>query len=292
MLRLASWLPQAEALALGGKARIGHDCGPGKVLIIENKPDGWSGYCFRCDDHGWKYKPLPSLGDRLAQRDAVRMAEAAIEYDPTPPQPCVFDVAEWPLQARVWLYKAALTNEDIAALGCYYHPPTKRVVLPVLDKGELIYWQARRIFGETGPKYINPVVPRGSVVPRFGSGPAIILTEDILSAVRCGMACEAWSLMGVKLCEQVLARLMADGRPVLVWLDPDKAGWNGAAAIKRTLELASVPHAVINSAKDPKLHSRAEVAQQIQEALSSVTRYHTATGTQAPQGVPATVPHS
>ncbi len=292
MLRLASWLPKAEALALGGKLRCGHDCGPGQVLIVENKPDGWSAYCFRCDDHGWKYKPLPSLGERLAQRDACREAEVALEYDPSPPQPAVFDTTQWPLEARVWLYKAALTTEDIAALGYYYHPPTKRVVIPVLDKGELIYWQARRIFGEAGPKYINPVVPRGSVVPRFGSGPAIVLTEDILSAVRCGMATEAWSLMGVKLCDPVLARLMADGRPVLVWLDPDKAGWNGAAAIKRTLELAGVPHAVINSAKDPKLLSRAEVALHIQEALTSVTRHHTVAGTQASQRVPTSVSHS
>lgn len=291
MLRLASWLPHAERLAPGQRARIGHDCGPGKVLIVENKADGWSGYCFRCDDHGWKYKPLPSLGERLAQRTAQRQAEVALEEDPAPPQPCVFDTAEWPLEARVWLYKAALTTEDIAALGYYYHPPTKRVVIPVLDKGELIYWQARRIFGEAGPKYINPVVPRGSVVPRYGSGPAIVLTEDILSAVRCGMAAEAWCLMGVKLCEPVLARLMADGRPVLIWLDPDKAGWNGAAAISRTLALAGVPHAVVNSAKDPKFHSRAEVAQQIQEALTSVTRHHTVAGTQVSEGVPTSASH-
>ena len=291
MLRLASWLPKAEALALGQKSRVGHDCGPGKVLIVENASEGWRGYCFRCDEHGFKYKPLPSLGERLARRDAQREAEAALENDPAPPQPCEFDTALWPLEARVWLYKAALTTEDIAALGCYYHPPTKRVVLPVLDKGELIYWQARRIFGEAGPKYINPVVPRGSVVPRFGSGPTIVLTEDILSAVRCGMATEAWSLMGVKLCDQVLARLMKDGRPVLIWLDPDKAGWNGAAAISRTLSLAGVPHAVVNSKRDPKFHSRAEVAQHIQEALSSVTRHHVIAGTQVQEGVPTSAPH-
>ncbi|WYW03598.1 DNA primase [Pseudomonas phage vB_PpuP-Luutsna-6] len=291
MLRPESWLPQAQALGLGHKHRCGHDCGPGQVLIVEHKAEGWSAYCFRCDDRGWKSKPLPTLGERLALRDAVREAEQVIENDPRPPQPCEFDIAQWPLQARVWLYKAALTNEDIQHLGIYYHPPTKRVVLPVLDNGELIYWQARRIFGDAGPKYLNPVVSRGSVVPRFGSGPAIVLTEDILSAVRCGMAAEAWSLMGVKLCDPVLARLMADTRPVLVWLDPDKAGWNGAAAIERTLSLAGVPHAVINSAKDPKLLSRAEVARHIQEALSSVTRHHTAASNEAQEGVPSTAPH-
>jgi hypothetical protein len=270
-LRLESWLHHAETLAVGGKGRFPHDCGPGHTLICNHTLDGWSGYCFRCDDKGFKGKPLPGLVERLALRDAVAQAEAVIESDPRPPMPCNFDLASWPLQARVWLYKAALTNEDIADLGIYYHEETKRVVLPVLDNGDLIYWQARRIFGDKGAKYINPVVPRGSVVPRFGSGPVIVFTEDILSAVRCGMAAEAWSLMGVKLCPEVLAKVMADGRPVLVWLDPDPAGWDGAAQVSRTLALAGVKHAKINSPKDPKFHSRAEVAQFIQEAQMNVT---------------------
>lgn len=270
-LRRESWLPQAESLPLGGKGRFPHDCGPGHTLICNHKPDGWSGYCFRCDDKDFKPKPLPSLHERLAQRDAVAQAEAALERSPVPPMPCNFDQASWPLEARVWLYKAALMTEDITALGIYYHEETKRVVLPVLDNGDLIYWQARRIFDDKGAKYINPVVPRGSVVPRFGNGPVIVLTEDILSAVRCGMAAEAWSLMGVKLCPEVLSKIMADGRPVLVWLDPDPAGWDGAAKVSRTLSLAGVKHAVVNSPKDPKLHSRAEVAQFIKEALMNVS---------------------
>lgn len=270
-LRLESWLHYAETLAVGGKGRFPHDCGPGHTLICNHSPDGWSGYCFRCDDKGFKSKPLPSLHERLALRDAVAQAEAALERDPTPPMPPNFDQASWPLEARVWLYKAALTTEDIESLGVYYHEESKRVVLPVLDNGDLIYWQARRIFGDKGAKYINPVVPRGSVVPRFGNGPVIVLTEDILSAVRCGMAAEAWSLMGVKLCPEVLSKIMADGRPVLVWLDPDPAGYDGAAKVSRTLSLAGVKHATVLSKKDPKFHSRAEVADYIQEAMMNVT---------------------
>lgn len=269
-LRRESWIHHAETLPIGGRGRFPHDCGPGEVLLCNRSAKGWNAYCFRCDDSDFKPVPPMNLHDRLALQEQERAAEVALERDPTPPMPCNTDIASWPLEARVWLYKAALTNEDIERLGFYYHEPTKRVVIPVLDNGELVYWQARRIFGDKGAKYINPVVPRGSVVPRFGSGNTIVLTEDILSAMRVGEATEAWSLMGVKLCPEVLQRIMADGRQVLVWLDPDGAGFDGAAKVARTLSLAGVRHAVVKSPKDPKNHSRAEVRHIIEEALCSV----------------------
>lgn len=269
-LRRETWLHLAESLPLGARGRFGHDCGPGEVLLCNHTDKGWSGYCFRCDDKDFKPKPLPSMAERLARQDAERAAEAAVERDPAPPTPCNFAVQEWPLEARVWLYKAALSDADIASLGIYYHEPTRRVVLPVVQNGELIYWQARRIFGDKGSKYLNPVVPRGSVIPQYGQGQCIVLTEDLLSSIRVGQAEEAWCLMGVKLCPEVLTKIMADGRPVLIWLDPDPAGYDGAAKVSRTLSLAGVKHAVVYSPKDPKNHSRAEVRQIIQEALCSV----------------------
>jgi hypothetical protein len=35
---------------------------------------------------------------------------------------------EWPLYARVWLYRAGLSNDDIRALGAYYVERLDRVV--------------------------------------------------------------------------------------------------------------------------------------------------------------------
>lgn len=266
MLRQTSWLPQAQALPLGQKERTSHDCGPGDVLLVQHTDKGWSGWCYRCADKGWVPKPLPSLHERLAIQSAQEAAEAAMERDPTPPQPPTYNIAEWPLEARVWLYKAALTNEDIERLGYYWHAPSKRVVLPVIQNGQVVYWQARRIYDGHPAKYINLRVPRGSVVPCYGSGNSIVLTEDILSSVRCGMSAESWSLMGTQLCPPVLAKLMKDGRPVLIWLDPDPGGWRAIPAIRRSLDLAGIKYHVINSEKDPKYYSRAEIAQIIKEA--------------------------
>lgn len=288
-LRRESWLAKAQALKLGGRKRTTHDCGPGTCMIVNHTEDGWSAYCFRCDDDGFVPAPRPTLQERQARRAAQQAAADEIEASPVPPMPADYDVAGWPLAARVWLFKAALFVSDIEALGIYYHAPTNRVVIPVFDDGQLVYWQARRIEGD-GPKYLNPVVERGAILPRYGSGDCIVLTEDILSAVRCGMAAEGWSLMGVSLPQRTLTRIMQDGRPVIVWLDPDPAGQSAATDVMRTLQLTGIPCANIVSPKDPKLHSRAEVKHHIQEALQRARPEPTATA-QAPQGVPASAPH-
>ncbi|MFM5883547.1 hypothetical protein [Methanobrevibacter gottschalkii] len=289
-LRPESWLHLAQELPLGRKARRTHDCGPGTCLIVEHTELGWSAWCHRCSDKGWKPKPLPSLQERQARQAAKLAADEAIRNDPVPPMPPVFDVQQWPLAGRVWLYKAALFVEDIEKLGIYYHEASNRVVIPVLDEGKLVYWQARCIDGK-GPKYLNPVVEKGSVLPRYGSGDCIVLTEDILSAYRCGMAAEGWCLMGTNLHRTLLSRIMRDGRPVVVWLDPDwdrpgRPGQAAAAEVCRTLALAGVPHANIESKRDPKMHSRAEVAAYIEEALQRA-RHNAAPSAQAQEGVPA-----
>ncbi|WYW04326.1 DNA primase [Pseudomonas phage vB_PpuP-Kurepalu-1] len=290
MLDKRTWLHLAQELPLGRKARRGHDCGPGTVLIVEHMEEGWSAWCHRCSDKGWHPKPLPGLHERMARQAAREAQDDAIRNDPVPPMPPVFDVQEWPLEGRVWLYKAALTNEDIADLGIYYHKESNRVVIPVLDDGQLVYWQARCIDGK-GPKYLNPLVEKGTVLPRYGEGECIVLTEDILSAYRCGLAASGWCLMGTNLHRNLLSRIMQDGRPVVVWLDPDwdrpgRPGQAAAAEVCRTLALAGVPHANIESKRDPKLHSRAEVAAYIQEALQRA-RHHASPSTQGEEGVPA-----
>lgn len=289
MLDPASWLPKAQELAEGRSARVGHDCGSGSVMIVEHKPEGWSAYCYRCSDKGWNPKPLPSLAERMARKQAQREAEQAMEHDPRPPYPPVFDVAQWPLKARVWLYKAGLFNDDIKQLGAYFHERSQRVVLPVMQAGKLVYWQARDVgLCDLGsPKYINPKVNKAELVAAYGTGTNIVLTEDILSAFRVGMATEAWSLLGTKLLTPVLARLIADGRPVIIWLDSDKPGQDAATRISRSLANVGVRHHNIVTDLDPKNLSRHEI-----EEVLNVARHQLASDDEAPQELQAVDSHS
>lgn len=263
----ASWLHHAQALPLGKSHKVAHDCGD-TSMIVSHKDTGWSAHCFRCHDRGWVPKPPPTMLERLAQREAQRCADAAIERDPRPPYPADFDVPSWPPQARAWLYKAGLFIEDIKRLGAYYHARTGRVVLPIVEAGKVVFWQARCVDG-SGPKYLSSSVPKGSIVPRWGKADQIVLTEDILSAFRVGMEGEAWSLMGTELATSVLARLLKEGKPVLIWLDPDDAGQNAAADVSRTLASVGVPHKNIITKCDPKLLSRAQIREVLWRSAST-----------------------
>ena len=263
MLDPAGWLPQAEELALGQRRRVDHDCGGGRTLLIEHKAEGFSAWCHRCSDKGWRSHPQPSLAERIARLNAVREAESAAEGRSAPPVPTEFNPSLWPLQARVWLYKAGFSNDEILRHGFYYSDNLQRVVLPVIRGGRVIYWQARG-FDPSRPKYLNPGVDKP--LAYFGTGP-LVLTEDILSGARVGAAAaRGCAILGTSLGDFEIAEVVreAGGQPVRIWLDPDPAGRKGAAKIGKALTLAGVRVLPVKSDLDPKLYPRDQIKEFIQ----------------------------
>ncbi|WP_316886398.1 toprim domain-containing protein [Ralstonia thomasii] len=178
--------------------------------------------------------------------------------------PQVHTPQQWPLEAAVWLYKAGLSNDDIARLGFYWCPRLSRVVMPVYDDaGKCIYWQARTLepYHVNPRKYLNPAVDKSRLIARYGDGPAIVLTEDILSAYKVSLAGVAgWSLMGTRLNTYTTAQVLTARKPVFVWMDPDEAGQKAAKEIMRTLRAYGVTVQNVVSTKDPKLLSREEIS--------------------------------
>lgn len=259
MLDPAGWLEQAQALTEGQRRRVAHDCGSGSTMIVDHKQLGWGAYCWRCNDKGWVGKPPESLAARLERLRKQHVAEAAVLRDLRPPMPANFEPSTWPLVPRVWLYKAGLSNERIAQCGIYYHEPTKRVVLPVMANDQLVYWQARG-FDKDYAKYINPEVDRTKLVAKYGVGDVLVLTEDILSAVRVGEVTEAWSILGTSLPDPVLSQIVGLNKRVFVWLDPDSAGRKGTSKALAALRAQGVDAQRVRSARDPKLHSKEEIA--------------------------------
>lgn len=258
MLAPDSWLPLAEDLPLGGKARVAHECGAGRVMLVEHTAQGYKAWCHRCNDRGWAPRPELSMAERMALlRDRARADSAACAADA--PMPRVYDVDDWPLDAKVWLYRAGLGRDEIGRLGAYYHPPTNRVVLPVYasEKG-IVYWQARALDGRK-PKYLGPAVKPASLLARWGRAESPTLCEDILSAFKVGLVAEGWAVLGTHVQDNMVAALMDRQAPVNVWLDPDDAGQRGAAKIIRQLRAYGLTVRNIVSPKDPKLMQRADI---------------------------------
>lgn len=262
MLDPETWLDKAKALKVGEEKRTTHFCGPGLVLKVGAEETGWKAWCFRCNERGWVAAPPLPLSRRLELQRESREADLATMVLAELPEPRL-PWSEWPMHARLWLLKAGLGAHEAGQLGAYYHPPTGRVVVPVLEGGRPVFWQARSVDGRQ-PKYIAPIMSASKVVPRYGKAGSITLTEDLLSAFKVGLAAEAWCLMGTSLKDNMLAALLADGRRVNVWLDPDDAGRKAMSRIVKQLRTLGIDARPVHSERDPKLHHRAE----IQEILS------------------------
>lgn len=258
MLNPATWLPAAQALPEGGRKRVDHDCGSGRTMIVDHKEGGWSAYCWRCSDKGFQPHPQPSLAERIERITRIKAAEQGAAADTRPPMPANFEPSSWPLAARVWLYKAGLSNEQIIANGFYYCEPLSRIVMPVVLAGIVVFWQARG-FDPGRPKYINPATERPPLSARYGMGAPLVLTEDILSAIRVGEVTTAYSLLGTSMSDAVLRMAKADHLPVRVWLDPDRAGSRGRRKIVPALRAFGIDAKAIVTDRDPKFYSKEEI---------------------------------
>jgi DNA primase len=225
------------------------------------------------------------MRERLARKAQQLEIDRALTYQVRPPFPASHDLTTWTPAARLWLYKAGLNPATIQRLGAYYHAPTGRVVLPVYGNGEerqVIFWQARNpeYPKDGGAKYISSSVPRDRVHVHYrgtGSGTAICLTEDILSAFKVGEsgAAGGYAVMGTALGQHTIAHLLsAQYSRVLLWFDPDAAGDAAVQTISKQLRLVGLEPVRIVTTKDPKCYSFAEIRSIIDGVRSHAVADH------------------
>jgi hypothetical protein len=248
----ASWVHHTTSLRMGDRVRVDHDCGAGRTLTVRRDERGLHAFCFRCNDSGWQPPEPEPLEVRLARLAAANTEDTLACTSVGLPAPMVRSWDDWPAPARLWLLKAGLSRADLPRLGAYYHPPTNRVVLPVLMGGRVVFWQARSIDGRL-PKYLAPPVNKATFIPVYGSAEDVTLTEDILSAYKVGKVGEAWSMMGTSASALMLGRLASRGCKVNVWLDPDAAGRKAVAKLMPQLQAFGIKARDIRSMRDPKL---------------------------------------
>jgi len=244
----------AEDLRVGHQLRAKH-CGNSESMVISREPGKLVAHCFRCDGNGYVAEQ-ESPANMLARVKAEHAADAEARRSVQLPDTKVYDLKLWPKDAGLWLFRAGFSPSMIEELGAYWCPELGRVVLPVMEDGHVIFWQARSV--KRQPKIISPDAPRAGLVARYGlgKGDRIVLCEDILSAFKVGQEVEAWSLLGTKLLPGPFADLLRADKPVVVWLDGDDPGQISAAKILKKLRAFSIPVTNIVTEDDPKLQSR------------------------------------
>lgn len=269
MLSNAVWLEQAQRsnMQLGQRRRFGHDCGPGKVVLVSREYDGLHAHCFRCDDttvHQMQTSMTAVSAALRARAEELFSARVALPSDFT------LDIPE---QHAVWLYKASILKEQARRYGIGWSKELGRIILPVYTPAkELAFIQARAVdFPKQQPKYLNNA---GAAAKRAlflaDENPVrrdvLVFTEDILSAIRVGRFCEAGAICGVRVNDYVLS-ILSRYKTIILWLDPDTAGVSGMRKAAKLIELYHDDVRRILSQRDPKLLTNRAIEAHLTEVL-------------------------
>jgi hypothetical protein len=275
MIKEPAWLPAARALPYGTKTKIRcTECGTDKTLMVSHGTKGCSAYCFRASCGFTDFRPhgelsLAQLRQRQLDTEALQRSNVVAL-----PSDCTDDLSA---PARVWLLKAGVNEHLRSTYGIQYSPRYDRVILPVRKDGKLLGYTARALNGAS-PKYIAKFADPSNAVflsdPKLmlkdtdaqQKGPIefdLIVTEDILSAIRVGRTVPSAAILGTAFTDAHMSRLrsaLAGTRHrVGVWTDGDAAGRNSSLRIRRMLQLCGCEVRPIRTTRDPKFHSNREI---------------------------------
>lgn len=273
---VVDWLKAAKALPYGGRDKI-QCCGRDASMSIKHDSKGYFAYCHRCGGPERGFEPhgtlsLASILERKKVLENIKSGELKLPKDFT---------TDIPAMHSVWLLRAGVTLPIAKAYGFGYSAYWNRVILPVYDAKGLAAFTARSTIGER-PKYIaryrdasayfhariELALPSAMDDPSYYSR-SLVVTEDILSAVRVGRLRSSFALLGTGTGDTQIAAILAASRngevPVYLWLDGDRAGRVSSSKLRRTLELCGVRVLVISTDRDPKLYSNRVIHEILRE---------------------------
>lgn len=172
-----------------------------------------------------------------------------------------------PEQGLEWLRRAGI-DEDLRQLyNIGYSEREQRVVLQTVDAmGRLIYIQKRAVYNGQSPKYVNvAAIKKPLFKSKQACTPLVVITEDILSAIKVGQVFSAISILGTKPVSTLLPEISKYSE-VFIWLDPDDAGVQGSRKLATYCSMLDIPIYRVCSSKDPKYYSKDEIKLYINNA--------------------------
>lgn len=254
-------------MVLGESQRHTHICSKGgdKPVVVTRTHNGWAWWCHRCRIGGNEniagcspeitMKWLKSL--RVPSKKDSRKLKLPIDY-----------TIDLPAPALAYCYSRGLTSTDIAkykiGYSLYYH----RLVIPIYNGKELIFWEGRNLGEVTrdNPKYIKRKVKSWDRVI-FEAGPEggtyrVVITEDIISAINVGRTTDCKAVLSTHIDDQFVFDLSKSYKEIFIWLDPDKRAKMIGLVFK--YRAYGINFKRIESDKDPKWYSDSEIKEKIE----------------------------
>ena len=197
---MATWLRNTNCPSCGSKDNLA-------------EYDDGSAWCWGC--HHYRRPQLSSYIN-------VRSKKPAIKEKVSLPEDAVDLI---PKKALDWISKYHLTNEEFSKVKPLYSYERDLFIFPVYDfDGTLLMWQGR-YFGNNPkhPKYLTRGAKDVLHIVGDQTGDAVVLTEDLISAIKVGTVINAMPLWGSSMPLGTLRKLSDRFKCLVLWLDMDKA---------------------------------------------------------------------
>lgn len=102
---------------------------------------------------------------------------------------------------------------------------SERIVVPHFWKGKLVGWQSRKIFEDGSPKWLStPDFPKDETLYRPPEGDLAVVVESPMTVLRHAHHLPLTATFGANVTDRQV-RLLSGYDKVVLWMDPDKAGW-------------------------------------------------------------------
>lgn len=218
-------------------------------------------WCFSCGD--FKPPPLKTRVESTFQPKPTQKTpyEIGLPYDAT---------SNLPPFVTQWLRKYGITDDEAAANNFKWTSCRQLLIMPVFSDTELLMWQGRNFdLVNKVPKYITYGKPADILHiisnKKEEECDVIVLTEDLLSAIKVGRQFPAMPLWGSYMSLTSMVRLAHRTKRVIFWLDADKR--QAAAGLSARASQFFQNSSIIYTEKDPKEYNDDQIYLEVSKGL-------------------------
>lgn len=259
------WEEQALKLQCGTRKRV-QCCKDDNSMLINHDLKGISCYCFRCGFSSFLPHGIQCIAE-IARRNKEYLSGAVNDWGINLPEDYTLDV---PPQVATWYMQYGISAELAREYKIGYTNDLNRIVLPVfsIDGSNLDALQMRAIHSQMRPKYLNPIGPKisGALFWAGKRNSTVVMTEDILSAIKVGRWYYAVSILGTNLTDSRITSFVNNGiTEVIIWLDGDQAGIKGRLQAMTKLSMRGIRCRYITTELDPKEYTKKDIMRYIHE---------------------------
>lgn len=234
---------------------------PGKALVVTRTQEGYSWFCHRCKQYGKRGLDGLSPAETIRWIKSIKLKPKMYRKEVKLPEDFT---SEMPASALAYLWARGVTDADMHKFNLGYSPNFNRLIFPIFDGTELVFWQGRNLGEITreNPKYVNQAqLGRKDVFFKvLTDNKVLTITEDIVSAIRVSAVTDAIAMLSAHIPDKIIFDLAfaevswnirkLNYEKILIWLDPDK--YRKAFDWMSRYRSFGIDCMLVNTPKDPK----------------------------------------